>query len=75
MASTLKLGVGSLDQFNIVRGEEAPLSLELPNPPPLVHHLNVLNDVIRVERDLIITICVCASCGNTLNEIHGPHGA
>jgi len=58
MASTLKLGVGSLDQFNIVGGEEAPLSLELPNPPPLIHHLNVLNDVIRVERDLIITICL-----------------
>jgi len=33
--------------------------MTLPNPPPLIHHLNVFNDVIRIKGDITIINCVC----------------
>ena len=53
----------ALHPFYIVRGEESPLSVTFPNPPPLIHHLNVFNDVIRIKGDITIINCVCMCVG------------
>ena len=50
----------TLHPFYIVRGEESPLSMTFPNPPPLIHHLNVFNDVLKIKGDITIINCVCA---------------
>ena len=49
----------TLHPFYIVRGEESPLSVTFPNPPPLIHHLNVFNDVLKIKGDITIINCVC----------------
>lgn len=49
-----KEGEGRSDKFHKVGWEETPLAICLSNPPSLVNFLYVLNDVVRVEADLVI---------------------
>lgn len=50
-------GRGLLPDFNVI-GWEKSISPSAHAPPPaLVNHLNVGDDVVGVERDLIVTSC------------------
>lgn len=45
------------DQLNIVGREEAAVAVAGAAPPALVDLLNVLDDVVRVEPDLVLAGC------------------
>jgi len=32
--------------------------MTLPNPPSLIHQLDVFNNIVRIKGDFIITLCV-----------------
>lgn len=55
----------SLQQFHVVGGEQTTLPVYRAHPPALVHLVDVLQDVIRVERDFVV-----ARCGGTAEHKH-----
>lgn len=48
----------SLHQLNVSGREKADASAALSLPPALVNHLDVGDDVLRVEGDLVVGLCV-----------------
>lgn len=52
--------------------------MTLPNPPPFIHHLDVFNDIVRIEGDFIITLCghvyVFAHAMNQFDEFQVEQG-
>lgn len=47
----------SLQKLHIICWEEANSAMALAPPPAFIHHLNVRDCVIRIKRNLIISIC------------------